>query len=89
MPIYEYACRVCGERFSKLIRSISNVPEISCPECGAPEPRKLASAFAAHGLDCQVDSYCGGDNSDLSGPAPTSFGRKELGEAQKLRDAAK
>lgn len=89
MPIYEYACRECAERFSRLIRSLANPPEITCPKCGAADPRKLASAFAAHGLECQVDSYSGGDDSDIQGPAPTSFGRKELAEAQKLRDSAK
>ena len=43
MPIYEYDCRSCGQRFEALVLG-AQVPE--CPECGAPDPRKLLSAFA-------------------------------------------
>jgi putative FmdB family regulatory protein len=87
MPIYEYRCQECNERFSKLVRSLANPPEILCPKCGSEGARKLASTFAAHGLESQVDNYSGGDESDLAVDKP-SFGRKELAEARKLRDDA-
>ncbi len=32
MPIYDYACRKCGETFEELVRSDTLV---SCPGCGS------------------------------------------------------
>ncbi|MDD5590338.1 MAG: zinc ribbon domain-containing protein [Dehalococcoidales bacterium] len=47
MPLYEYECHKCGERF-ELRRNISdNDGEIRCPECGAPDIRRRLSIFAA------------------------------------------
>jgi len=46
MPIYEYECPSCGERF-ELRRSINDSDsEIRCPECGAENPRRVFSVFA-------------------------------------------
>lgn len=81
MPIYEYVCVECGEAFSRLILSLDRPPTITCPACGSTRARKLVSLFAAHGLDCQVDSYTGGDDSDLVEPRPPTLGRKEIAEA--------
>ena len=45
MPIYEYKCIGCGERF-ELLRSISSSDaDISCPNCGDKEIQKVISAF--------------------------------------------
>ena len=43
MPIYEYQCRGCGHHLEKLQR-ISDAPLQDCPECEAPELRRLVSA---------------------------------------------
>ena len=45
MPIYEYACTVCGQEFEKLVRQSSPQPE--CPHCHSSELRKKLSAFSA------------------------------------------
>ncbi|MFC1933708.1 zinc ribbon domain-containing protein [Chloroflexota bacterium] len=46
MPIYEYECEKCGERF-ELRRSIADKDsDISCPKCEAKEPRRVFSVFA-------------------------------------------
>ena len=46
MPIYEYECIKCGERF-ELRRSIADSDsEVKCPKCGAEEPRRVFSVFA-------------------------------------------
>jgi len=46
MPIYEYECTSCGERF-ELRRSIADSDsEIKCPKCGAKHPRRVFSVFA-------------------------------------------
>jgi len=46
MPIYEYECAKCCERF-ELRRSVSdNDSEIRCPKCGTENPRRVFSVFA-------------------------------------------
>jgi putative FmdB family regulatory protein len=46
MPIYEYECQACGEKF-ELRRSISdNDSEIECPRCGTAKPRRVLSLFS-------------------------------------------
>lgn len=45
MPIYEYECTKCGERF-ELRRSIADRDaELKCPECDDEHPRRLCSIF--------------------------------------------
>ncbi|HEY79244.1 MAG TPA: zinc ribbon domain-containing protein [Dehalococcoidia bacterium] len=46
MPIYEYECLECGERF-ELRRSMSDSDqEVKCPRCGAENGRRVFSTFA-------------------------------------------
>jgi len=49
MPIYEYQCQECKERFDKFVRSISAEVEIVCPNCGSKQVRKGFSLFASKG----------------------------------------
>ncbi len=50
MPIYEYQCPTCKERFEKLVRSSNAQLEVSCPACGGTGARRLVSTFASIGL---------------------------------------
>jgi putative FmdB family regulatory protein len=43
MPLYDFACRACGERFEARV-SVDELP--ACPACGAGECERLPSAFA-------------------------------------------
>jgi putative FmdB family regulatory protein len=43
MPLYDYVCRTCEERFEA--RSDPDQP-VNCPECGAPEAQRRPSGFA-------------------------------------------
>jgi putative FmdB family regulatory protein len=43
MPIHEYECRACGERFEALVRD-ANVPP--CPACASVDLERLLSMFA-------------------------------------------
>ena len=45
MPIYEYRCERCEERFEQLVYLRSDQPPVTCPLCGAQEVRKQISAF--------------------------------------------
>ena len=49
MPVYEYRCSSCGNKFSKLSRRIldADAPAPGCPACGGQSQRAL-SAFAYH-----------------------------------------
>jgi putative FmdB family regulatory protein len=56
MPIYEYTCEKCHEKFEKLVRSSTDgKPE--CPKCGSAKTARTLSVFAAVG---------GGDSSSSS-----------------------
>ncbi len=47
MPMFEYVCRACGERFEELRSAKSEEPGPVCPECGSGDVVKLLSSFAA------------------------------------------
>lgn len=47
MPIYEYECTSCGEKF-EMRRSVGDSDtEIKCPKCGIENPRRAFSLFAS------------------------------------------
>lgn len=71
MPIYEYACPGCGERFEKLVRRFGDA--VSCPTCQSPEVEKQLSVFAVKAAAPAVAgcgaSPCGpGDGGCALGP---------------------
>lgn len=45
MPLYEYECESCGQRFEK-IQKFSDPPADVCPHCGKGPVRKLLSSPA-------------------------------------------
>jgi putative FmdB family regulatory protein len=47
MPIYEYRCASCSERFEELVRRPDET--VACPECGGAEVERLLSVFAGVG----------------------------------------
>ncbi len=49
MPIYEYRCAGCGERFEVLQRLGEGAAGLRCPRCGAEGPTRQLSTFAACG----------------------------------------
>lgn len=60
MPIYEFECRPCDERFELLI-SISKVDEAKCPHCGSDKVRRVMSTFASRTSgECSHDHGSGG-----------------------------
>lgn len=58
MPIYEYECASCGERFERLQR-LSDPPPEKCPACGAATVERLLSApaFQFKGSGWYVTDY--------------------------------
>src|SRR5690349_17735107 len=47
MPIYEYRCRACGKRTSRLVLNMSNSSEQSCAHCHSSDLERLMSRFAS------------------------------------------
>jgi putative FmdB family regulatory protein len=45
MPIYEFRCTTCGERFEALLAAAERA-EARCPRCGASRVERLLSTFA-------------------------------------------
>jgi putative FmdB family regulatory protein len=45
MPIYEYQCTQCGERFEVRQSIGEGGSKLKCPKCGAAEPQRLFSSF--------------------------------------------
>jgi putative FmdB family regulatory protein len=65
MPLYEYECDACGQRFEQ-IQSFSDPPVEKCPTCGGPV-RKLMSnpAFQFKGSGWYITDYARkGQNAD-------------------------
>jgi len=49
MPIYEYQCTQCGERFEVRQAIGDDGSKLSCPKCNSPNPRRLLSSFFSPG----------------------------------------
>ena len=48
MPIYEYKCQDCGNKFEKLVRRSADADALECPGCGKNHLTQELSTFAAH-----------------------------------------
>jgi len=64
MPIYEYSCQECGNVFDKLVRSMSSVVEVECPECHSKNCKKNITRFG-------TASSSGGGRAAASSCAPS------------------
>lgn len=49
MPIYEYRCEACGEKFEKWLRSMTATEDVCCPRCGSRRITKAVSLFGKGG----------------------------------------
>jgi putative FmdB family regulatory protein len=58
MPIYEYHCLECGEKFERLVRSMNSPQEIECPKCGGRKVEKLLSAFGLQTSGSASEPIC-------------------------------
>ena len=56
MPIFEYACNQCEQRFEKLLRK--NDQQVDCPKCQSQDLRKLFSSFASPASSGDTQDYC-------------------------------
>ncbi len=47
MPIYEYECQKCGERFEILQKMNEESSHLRCPRCQAERPQRVLSLFSS------------------------------------------
>lgn len=54
MPIYEYECTSCGEKFEAHRKRADSDSEVECPRCGKKQLRRIFSTFgmASSGQSC-------------------------------------
>jgi len=62
MPIYEYVCHDCGEKFEKFLRTSATEVKLVCPKCGSTRAEKAFSIFGTKGA--------GGQSQHGANPAP-------------------
>ena len=46
MPIYEYECMKCGEKFEHLRKLADKDDELKCPKCSKMAAKRILSTFA-------------------------------------------
>lgn len=56
MPLYEYRCQDCGQKFEKLVSISSRDQEVSCPSCGSSRSERAISLFAARSVSAAGSS---------------------------------
>ena len=47
MPVYEFNCSKCGERFEVMGSYAEREKEHACPKCGSTEVKQAISLFSA------------------------------------------
>ena len=57
MPIYDYRCTDCDERYDELVRRAEDV--VTCPACGSEHSERLLSVFAGIGASSRSSSAPG------------------------------
>jgi putative FmdB family regulatory protein len=54
MPIYEYKCPSCGERFEAHRKITDSDSELKCHKCGKKQPQRIFSTFGT----CSAGKSC-------------------------------
>ena len=60
MPIYEYRCRSCGEKFEKLVRYANSGERVICLRCRSEAVKKQFSIFGRMGSSLGGTSWSSG-----------------------------
>ena len=76
MPIYEYACKSCGQQFEKLLRTTKGADEAECPKCGSKQTARALSVFAAVSSEggSKSEAMPPGMCGRCGGPGPCAMG---------------
>lgn len=56
MPVYEYACKQCSQKFEVLLRSSKT--SVDCPHCHSEDLQRLLSPFNSASASAMTESFC-------------------------------
>jgi putative FmdB family regulatory protein len=68
MPIYEYKCRECGDKFENLVRSPNSQEDPTCPVCNSPKVERRVSVCGCLG-SAHIDSGASSVSSSACAPS--------------------
>ena len=92
MPLYEYQCESCQNRFEKIQKSYNDPPLETCPKCGKGPVRKLISSPAIQfkGTGWYITDYAKKSSADggQTGGSAGGSGEKS-GKADKTEKSEK
>jgi putative FmdB family regulatory protein len=54
MPIYEYKCQKCGEKFEKRVGFFHSGKCSQCPKCGDEQAERVFSPFSSTASSCST-----------------------------------
>jgi len=72
MPIYEYVCNDCGERYEQIVMSKSQT--IACPKCASKKHTLQLSVFAAPANGSKPSAGSSASSGGSCGCTPHSCG---------------
>jgi putative FmdB family regulatory protein len=71
MPLYEYQCNACSNKF-ELRQKFSDSPATECPKCGGELAKLITSAaFALKGGGWHAEGYNKGKGADAAPVCPS------------------
>jgi putative FmdB family regulatory protein len=90
MPLYEYECEACGQRF-ELIQKFSDPPPDACTRCGkGPVHRQLSSpAIQFKGSGWYVTDYAQKGRSESAGTSSAKADKAEKTDKTEKTDTKK
>ncbi len=75
MPIYEYGCKKCGNKFEKMRRLAQRDDPIACPTCNSKTPKRIEIQRVAILQGVRPDAAAGeGEAEDFLDGGDDDFG---------------
>jgi putative FmdB family regulatory protein len=68
MPLYEYECQDCKEKFTALIRNPEDENNLTCSKCASKRIKRLLSTFSTAKSGNEKDSSFSGPSCSCAGP---------------------
>jgi len=68
MPLYEYECQDCKEKFTALIRNPKDENDLTCSKCASKRIKRLLSCFSTAKSGNKKDSSFSGPSCSCTGP---------------------
>lgn len=72
MPLFEYKCNDCSQKFEVLVKSSAHEKEVTCPSCKSVNHKKLFSSFSASVSGSATASFGGCSDGSCGIPSSSS-----------------